>query len=98
MSDNEINPQVEQNKKDWKKRRRQVFVRFVLIVGLLWSVVTTIITQLFKLNEKTFSELYLSNAFLIKLSINLVIGIFILAPLFWFIAKNRYSKQKEDGK
>jgi len=41
----------------------------MLRVGVLWGIITVIITQLFKLDNMSFKELFLSELFLVKLLI-----------------------------
>ena len=76
----------------WSKTRKNGKLSFMLRVGVLWGIITVIITQLFKLDNMSFKELFLSELFLVKLLIFLLAGIFGFALILWVIKKKKYRR------
>jgi len=64
----------------------------MLRVGVLWGIITVIITQLFKLDNMSFKELFLSELFLVKLLIFLLAGIFGFALILWVLSEKKYRR------
>lgn len=87
---------VPQNLQGWAKTRSKGMARFVIVVGGIWGIVTTVITQLLELGDKSIADAFTSQQFLIKLAINIGVGILIFAPVFWLLAERRYKKMQED--
>jgi hypothetical protein len=87
---------VPQNLQGWAKTRSKGMARFVIVIGGIWGIVTTVITQLLDMGEKNFSQAFMSSEFLIKLAINIGVGILVFAPVFWFLAERKYKKMQEN--
>ncbi len=76
----------------WSKTRKNGKLSFMLRVGVLWGIITVIITQLFKLDNMSFKELFLSELFLVKLLIFLLAGIFGFALILWVLSEKKYRR------
>ena len=77
--------------KSWEKTRIKGKKRFCLLIGLSWGIVTSFVIKLFDLLEYSFSEIYFNNKFLVSTLIFLIIGIFIMGPVFWFLNEQKYK-------
>ena len=76
----------------WSKTRKNGKLSVMLRVGVLWGIITVIITQLFKLDNMSFKELFLSELFLVKLLIFLLAGIFGFALILWVLSEKKYRR------
>ncbi len=78
----------------WSKTKEKGKLSFMLRVGVLWGIITAILTQLFKLDHMSFEELSLSKMFLIKLFVFLLAGVFGFALILWVLSEKKYIKLK----
>ncbi len=76
----------------WAKTREMGKSSYLIRVGALYGILTLVITQLFKLDDNSFSELFLTQLFLVKLVIFLLIGIFGFALILWVLSEKKYRK------
>lgn len=90
-----MNNKDQEKLQGWAKTRSKGMVRFVIIVGGIWGIVTTVITQLLELGDKSIADAFTSQQFVIKLGINVGVGILVFAPVFWFLAERKYKKMLE---
>jgi hypothetical protein len=82
----------------WSRSREKGKLSFMLRVGVLWGIITVIVTQLFKLDKMSFKELFLSELFLVKLLIFLLAGIFGFALILWVLSEKKYRRLKSNKK
>lgn len=76
----------------WSKTRKMGMTKFMLLFGGIWGVLTAVILQLFKLNEMSFQEAFLSLKFAVQFIIFLVTGVLIFGLVLWKMNENKYSK------
>ena len=76
----------------WSKTREKGKFNYMIRNGLLWGLFTVILTQLLKLDEMSFRELFLSKFFVINLLIFMVIGVFGFGYVMWLFAEKKYRK------
>ena len=76
----------------WAKTREKGKRSYLIRVGSLYGILTLVITQLFKLGDNSFSELFLTPLFLVKLGIYLLIGIFGFALFLYVLSEKKYRK------
>ena len=76
----------------WSKIREKGKFNYMIKSGLLWGLFTVIFTQLLKLDEMSFRELFLSKFLVVSLLIYLVIGVFGFGYIMWLFAERRYRK------
>ena len=76
----------------WSKIREKGKFNYMIKSGFLWGLFTVIFTQLLKLDEMSFRELFLSKFFVVSLLIYLVIGVFGFGYIMWLFAERRYRK------
>jgi len=76
----------------WVKTREKGKRSYLISVGSIYGILTLVITQLFKLDDNSFSELFLTQLFLVKLVIFLLIGIFGFALILWVLSEKKYRK------
>ena len=76
----------------WSKMREKGKFNYMIKSGLLWGLFTVIFTQLLKLDEMSFRELFLSKFFVVSILIYLVIGVFGFGYVMWLFSERRYRK------
>jgi hypothetical protein len=84
---------------NWKATRENGRLKFALRTGIVWSVITAIISKVFELSEYSFAEVYLSKSFLSYFSFFIIIGAMIFWKFIWEKNERRYHKllkEKED--
>jgi len=76
----------------WGVTREKGRLTFALRTGIIWSVITAIITKVFELSQYSFTEVYLSKSFLSFFSFFIIIGAMIFWKFIWAHNEKKYHK------
>ncbi|MBG7629841.1 MAG: hypothetical protein IZT56_05360 [Bacteroidetes bacterium] len=83
----------------WGATREKGRLNFALRTGIVWSVITAIISKVFELSKHSFSEVYFSKSFLSFFAFFIIIGAMIFWKFIWEHNERKYHKllkEKED--
>lgn len=78
--------------KYWESAQKKGKIHFIVLTGGSWAVVVPVFIGLLDLFQDSFSEVFLSKKFLIKFVVFIVIGLFVMGPIFWRSNNKRYKK------
>lgn len=78
----------------WQNIKQKGRLRYALSYGLKYGVFLTVFTNLLKLNQFTFSEIFIRPSILFEWLIFTIFGIVFFATFMWWLNNYFYTKRK----